>query len=414
MAPRDDLYNEMMAAGAQLDRRWLVPASGFLVLSGAVAFISGILGPQPERAWMAYLVNFVFWTGLACGAMLFSVVLTVTNARWGRSLKRIAEALGAFLPVSFVLFWVLYPGKDKIFPWIAHPIPEKAAWLNVPFLFARDGLGLFSLAAVALAITYHSVRRDLEVVAGGITKVGETEGKDERHGRALTCLAPVYGILYAFILTLIAFDLVMSLSPHWHSTLFGAYYFIGSFYAGLAALMILACLCVKTTGMGKFIQPAQFSNLGKLMMGFCLVAGDFFFTQFLVIWYGNLPEETHFIITRVRQATWEPLAWTVLIVCYVAPFVLLLNRKIKMKTGPMLALSAFMLVGMWLERFLLIGPSLWTAGNIPLGPLEITITAGFGGVMALCMMLFLKRFPVFPVGDPLFWESVEKASRDEA
>jgi Ni/Fe-hydrogenase subunit HybB-like protein len=420
----------MTAACRPIDRPWLKPAAGFLALAGAAVFVAGVSGAAPERAWQAYLVNFVFWTGLACGSLLFSVVLTITNARWGRPLKRIAEAPGAFLPVSFVLFWVLYLGKGKIFPWITHPVPEKAAWLNVPFLFARNGLGLFCLAAVGLAIIYHSVKRDQEAMAGSPLDLGETREGDERqgnephggerhqvqrngeqrHGRALSVLSIVYGILYAFILTLIAFDLIMSLSPHWYSTLFGAYYFMGSFYAGLAALMILAGLCVKTTGMGRFIRPLQFHNLGKLMTGFCLVTGDFFFTQFLVIWYGNLPEETHFVITRVRQATWAPLAWTVLIACYVFPFAVLLSRKIKTKLGPMLALSTLILSGIWLERLLLVAPSLWTADHLPLGMIEVAVTAGFLGLMTLCVILFLERFPVLPVGDPLFWELMSRDS----
>ena len=409
MRPGDDLYGKMLAAGPKAEGRILPVIFGLLILVGAAAFVAGIMGSQPERAWEAYLVNFVFWTGLACGSVLFSAVLTITNARWGRPMKRIAEAPGAFLPFGFLLFWVLYFGKEKIFPWIAHPIPEKAVWLNATFLFTRDGLGLLALTVAAMAIIYHSVRRDLNALALGIMDAQAAHDAGERHGRALVVLSPIYGILYAFVLSLLAFDLVMSLSPHWYSTLFGAYYFVGSFYVGLAALLVLCGLCVKTMHMDRFITVTQFHNLGKLLLGFCLMTGDFFYTQFFVIWYGNLPEETRFVITRAQSPTWQPLAWVVLIVCFAFPFAVLLSRKFKRKVGPMIVLCILILGGMWLERLLMVGPSLWKGDHIPVGAPEIAITAGFLGLMGLCVLLFFRRFPLLPLGDPLFLELMEKS-----
>ena len=112
------------------------------------------------RTWQAYLVNFLFWTGLAFGQICLLAVLNITGARWGRPLKRLAEAFGAFLPVGFLLFWILYLGKEHLFPWIRSPLPEKEAWLNVPFLFARDGTGILLLCLISMAMIYFSVRGD--------------------------------------------------------------------------------------------------------------------------------------------------------------------------------------------------------------------------------------------------------------
>ena len=281
--------------------------------------------------------------------------------------------------------------------------------MNVPFLFARDGIGLLVLTAVSLAIIYYSVKRDLEAIKEGLIIEQEDTSKANRYERVLGILSLVYGILYAFILSLIAFDLIMSLSPHWYSSLFGAAYFIGSLYTGLAALMILAGLSLRNFDLGQYLHPRQFHDLGKLILGFCLMTGDFFFTQFFVIWYGNMPEETEFVILRTRSVTWEPLAWAVLIVCFAIPFVVLLNRKVKMKPPAMVALSIIILVGMWMERFLLVAPSLWQGEHIPFGIPEILITAGFLGTVALCILLFLQRFPILPVADPLFREYLATA-----
>lgn len=389
-------------------RLWLVSIA--LVFAGATAFMMGVLGSEPTRAWQAYLVNFVFWTGLAFGTVLLSAILTMTNAKWGRPIKRLAEAPCSFLPVSVLLFAVLFLGKETIFPWIHHPSHHNQAWLTPGFLFLRNGIGLLLLTGVSIAMTYHSVKRDLKTLSGPAPR---NPSADDSHGRALAFLSPVFTFLYAVVLTLIAIDLIMSLDPGWVSTLFGAYYFIGSFYTGLAAVTILAAIAVKSMGLRHFILPKQFHDLGKLLLAFCIVTGDFFYVQFLVIWYGNLPEETRYVILRVRETPWESLAWAVLLVCFVLPFVVLLLRRIKLKPALMMSLSVLILIGMWLERFLLVAPSLWQGKQMPLGPTELLITAGFLGVMAMCLLGFFQRFPPLPVGDPLFQDFLEGMGQEK-
>jgi Ni/Fe-hydrogenase subunit HybB-like protein len=141
-------------------------------------------------------------------------------------------------------------------------------------------------------------------------------------------------------------------------------------------------------------------------LAFCLVTGDFFYSQFLVIWFGDLPHETRYVLLRVRESPWDLLAWTVLFVCFAIPFVVLLSRNLKQKPAFMMVLAVIILIGMWLERFLLIVPSLWKEGYIPLGLMELLITAGFFGIVALCVLLFLQKFPIFPLADPLFRENL--------
>ncbi len=383
------------------------------VLTGVCTFLFGVNSSQALRTWQAYLVNFVFWTGLAFGTVLVSACLTMTKARWGRPIKRLAEAPGAFLPVSFALFWVLYFGRETIFPWLHESLGHKAAWLNLGFLFARDGICLLVLTVVSLLLIYHSVRGDMRATSAGLTTPPGDEGLIEKSRHSQSILAPAYAILYAFILTLIAWDLIMSLDPEWVSTLFGAYYFVGSFYTGLAAVMVLAALSVRKEVFRKFIQPKQFHDLAKLMFAFCVVTGDFFYAQFLVIWYGDLPDETKFVILRVHTAQWQPLAWFVLIVCFALPFIVLLSRKIKMKPIAMMAIGIVILAGMWFERFLLVVPSTWRAETFPLGPIEILITMGFFGIMALCLLFFFSKVPMLPVSDPLFREPLEGARGED-
>ncbi len=381
-----------------------------ITLAGIGAFLAGIGGPQSLRVWQAYLVNYVFWTGLSFGAVLFVAVLNLTDARWGRSLKRLAEGLGAFLPASFLLFWVLYFGRGEIFPWVREPVPEKAGWLNVGFLFARDGVGLFLLTLLSMALIFFSVKADREFINRPLGSADPAGGKPWKAQRVLS---PVIGILYAFVLSLLAFDLIMSLDPHWSSTLFGAYYFMSSFYAALAALVLVSHLLRRTHGLQEYIHPHHLHDLGKLLFAFCLFTGYLFYVQFLVIWYGNLPEETKYIILRVRFTPWEPLGWTVLGMTFILPFLVLLRRKGKMNPAVMIPVSLVVLGGMWLERFILVAPSLWKEKGLPLGLLEILITAGFFGVMALSLTVFLQRVPLLPVSDPLFREAMQPHEEKE-
>jgi Ni/Fe-hydrogenase subunit HybB-like protein len=381
--------------------KWSLLFGGLLVV-GAVSFVMGISGPQAQRVWQAYLVNFVFWFGMAAGSILFVAVLNMTHARWGRPLKRLAEALGAFLPVSFILFWLLYAGRASLFPWI-HDLPHgKERWLNVPFLFARDGIAIFLLAAVAMALIYFSVRADLVRYSDGRAPDPDVSWKRQ------IVLSPVLAILYALVMSLVAFDLVMSLDPHWTSTLFGGYFFVGSFYVALAALTLLSGLLRKTSALEPLLRRRHFHDLGKLLFGFCMMTGYLFYAQFLVIWYGNLPEETRYVIQRIRQAPWSPLPWIILGICFAVPFFMLLSRKLKMSAGGLMGISMIVLIGMWLERFFLVAPSVWRATELPLGLIELCITAGFLGAVGLTLTLFLKTFPLLPVSDPLFQEEMKK------
>jgi hypothetical protein len=291
------------------------------------------------------------------------------------------------------------------------PVPKKEAWLNTGFFFIRQGACLFLITAAALGMVFTGIRSDRRMLDGSPGQYDAAAGEPYRRPRMI--LSAVYAIFFGFLLTLTAFDLIMSVDPHWYSTLFGAYYFIGSFFTGLAFVLIISFIAGRYLGMRDFIQPLQLHNMGKMLLGFCLLTADFFYAQFFILWYGNIPEETSFILDRVRAIPWEPVAWTVLIVCFALPFTLLLSRRIKLRHDLMVILCGVILTGMWLERFLLVVPSLWKNDRLPLGILELFITLGFLGIMGLCVWLFLRRYPLMPVSDPLFWKGLERISADE-
>ncbi|HVN23978.1 MAG TPA: hypothetical protein VMT71_08395 [Syntrophorhabdales bacterium] len=381
---------------AKIPAVWLA-ISALAVVVGVITFVVALSGNAAQRAWQVYLVNYLFWVSLSLGSVLFVAVLNLSKAMWARPFKRLAESLGAFLPVAFVLFWVVYAGRSRIFYWVLNPHPKRLVWLSTPFVFSRDGFALLAMILLALALMYYSVRSDRQWL-----KDPSDGAKWQGSWRAQIILSPIYAIVYCYGLSLIGFDLIMSLDPDWYSTLFGAYFFTASFYIALAAIALLLYLSLARFGIGRFIRERQLHDMGKMMLGFCLFTGYLFYAQFLTIWYGNLPDEVKFVIMRVKLGPYNTLAWIILGAIFLLPFFTLLSRRIKVHPVPMAVLSIIILIGMWLERFILVVPSTWKTASVPLGFVEVLVTIGFAGLVALCLALYLRMVPLFPVSDPLF------------
>jgi hypothetical protein len=375
-----------------------------LTLLGFGAFAVQVFGANAARAWQAYLINFLLWSAIAQGGLLFSAVMHLTKARWSGRMQSLAESFAAFFPLSLLLFLVLFLGKDYLFPGLHGEARALKIWLNLPFLFSRDLVGLLVLYGLGLAYTFYALRLRAGSGAGGgwigsLVRRGWTgsENAVERCRRRMTTLSVLYILVYSFILTLIAFDLILSMEPPFYSTLFGAYAFAKAFYLGLLALMVVAGFHYLRRGEDSGLRPSDFHDLGKLILAFCLVWADFFYVQLLIIWYGNVSEETHYLIKRVMLFPWRPLAWTVFLMGFVIPFFVLLNKRLKERPLVMLPLCVFVIVGLWLEHLLLVGPSLNPqAATLPVGLGDILITLGFLGLMAFAVTLFLRWF-LYPV-----------------
>lgn len=386
---------------------------------GAGAFAYQLATGHEEAAWQSYLVNFLLWSGMAQGGLLFSAVMRLTQAKWPGSLSGLAESFAAFFPLSFVIFVCLFAGKAHVFPWQSLDLQGKEVWLNIPFLFVRDGIGLLILYGLGFLYLYDAMKLRIMSRQGAIENIdpGEKDHLDEKswsgriHGflisrilnhspdqlkiqKRLTQTAALYIAAFAVILSLLGYDLVMSADPHWVSTLFGAYTFVKAFYVGLGGLIILAWFYQGQLKNGSGLTASQFHDVGKLFFAFCLLWADFFYVQFLVIWYGNLPEETSYVITRTMMPPWNLLAWIVFIVCFVVPFFILLNKKVKTKPGVMMVICSLVIMGIWFEHHLLLGPALnQQATAIPLGVTDGLIFLGFLGLMVFSVTRFLDFLP---------------------
>lgn len=369
---------------------------------GVVAFGLGVW-IHPQRAWQAYLVNWLFWSGVALSGTTFAAILNLVKARWAGPLRYLAEALAAWLPVSFGLFVLLVFGTAYLFPWLHEPVKAKQSWLNTGFVFFRAFCALAILYTLSLVFVYYSLRpranrlpaqtqRWLAAVLEMLRRDWrDAETEQTRSRRVLGLLSPVFLVLYAVLFSLIGFDLVMSLDPHWISTLFGAFWCVGNLYAGLAVLMVGA-LGARKLGLQELPTPAESHDLGKLIFGFCLLWTYLFWCHYLPIWYANLPEETGFVLRRLSSQPWAAVSLVVLTLNFLIPFPVLLSRRVKQRPTALAGLGLVIGLGMWLERYVLVVPSLWQPTSLPLGVLELCLLAGFSGSYALAFLGFVRVF----------------------
>jgi hypothetical protein len=288
--------------------------------------------------------------------------------------------------VSVVLFVGLFIGRDHIFTWLHEPRPDIGGWLTTKWFFLRNG----AILVVLSWLTWRFVGRDLapdvrELATGEVVDRKEDADNISRDAAILL-------LAYAFGYSLLGYDLVMSLAHKWVSNLYGAFYFMGSFLAGLMTLAIFG-VWMRRVSLGDIFSSKQQHDLAKLCFGFTVFWAYLMWSQFLVIWYGNLPEETYFIFYRLYGA-WRPVGIAVFSLVFLIPFVGLLGVRPK-KYGPSLVAFALVsLVGIWLERYLEIVPSVNHGAGPALGIPEIGTGLFFLGLFLLSWAWFARKYPI--------------------
>jgi Ni/Fe-hydrogenase subunit HybB-like protein len=352
-----------------------------LAVLGIVAFLYGVTRPEPARVWGIYLVNLLFWSSFAITGPALAGMIQVTEGRWSPSIKRIALTTAGFLPVSLVLFVVLFFGRSALYPWVTEPIPIKAAWLNVPFMALRIGLGSLLLYWVAMRLVKAILVED--------EPGQDTQAAIDRRYR----LSSVLLVLYMIVLSLWGFDLLMSLDPRWYSGLFGGYYVVTSMYPGFG---LVTYLTIRSNERGlTHVAPTAIQDVAKLTFALAVFWMYFFFSQYLVIWYGNVPAETRFIARRFFSQPWGGIAWAIFIIGWLIPFSYLLKRltgRPPERHQVFKVILFFGWIAIFVERMLLVFPALLRDNTVPIGPVEVLVTLGFFAVFVLSRNWFIGRY----------------------
>ena len=389
--------------------RIAIPA---LIIIGAIAFAAALVVDAP-RAWRAYHFNWLYFTTIAQGAVILAVVVSIAKGMWSRPIRRIALAFSAFLPIAYLaVLPILFIGAEHIFPWIDHPVAGKDVWLNQPFMAARVLLGLGVLFTVSLVFAYTALRPDMEQLRphvpprlqgmyGWFVRGWRGQEVEEFHAhKRLAVLAPVTALLFALVMGLLTWDFVMSLEPYWFSTLIGPFVFMGGFLGGIMATAIVAISLRDRLDLHEWIGYSTLHDLGKLGFGFTVFWGYLFFSQYIVIWYGLLPLEQSFVIHRFTPP-FRIIAQLVGLFIFVIPFFGLMGVTAKRTPAIFVTFASISLLGLWLERYLLIYPSLWIgAEELPFGWQEPGLLLLFTGLFLASISWFLTRFPLFQVWQP--------------
>ena len=383
---------------------------GGLAILGLILFVRALSAGQADRAWQLFHVNWLYFTGLAAGSVAFAAVQKITNAKWSGLVIRFAEASVAFLPVSFLAFLLIFTvGYEAVYGPMEHALHElshgKALWLSHRFMMARLFVGLVVLYAVGWWLIRADLIPDLFATRGAAgpgrrslfdrwtRHYDGTPAGAAAHDVRIYRLAPTYAVLYAIVMSMIAFDGIMALQPHWFSNLLGGWYFMGSFLGAHMLLALMMMYGASHLGIADLVSPKQRHDLGKLCFGFTVFWTYLMWAQFLVIWYGNLPEETGFVFARL-WGNWLPVGRAVLLGMFIIPFFGLLGVAPK-KFRVTLALFATISLGsLWLERYLLVMPSVSALPGPVIGVPELGPTFLMLGLYLLAYAVFARTFPM--------------------
>lgn len=406
-----DALRERLADRAVAGRWGAFTSAGLLLTAaGLVAFVVTLLTGDATRAWQVFHVNWVFWTGLAGGSIALTAVHKIANAKWSGVILRFSQAAVAFLPISFLGLLVIFTaGYSAIYDHMQHELhglPHgKEVWLSYPVMLARLVVGLGALFWVGWALIKADLLPDLHAVRDRVdekrralydrllARFDATPAGHAAHETRIHRLAPAYVVLYTVVFSAVAFDAVMALQPHWFSNLFGGWYFMGSFLGGHTLLALLMIYGARHLGVDDLVSPKQRHDLGKLVFGFSVFWTYLMWSQFLVIWYGNMPEETGFVFARL-WGDWRPIGATVFAGMFLIPFAGLLGEAPKKNRLTLGLFALVSLTALWIERYLLVMPSIAEHNGPQFGLAEVGPTLLFAGLFLYSYARFARTFPM--------------------
>jgi len=393
-----------------------------LILLGIGIFSWGLLLQDKEnvlRTWQVFLINTVFWAGIAHSGIFFSVIWQLTDAKWGRPFKRISEACAGFLPYSFIMFVIVFFGSDILYEWthspfLHHGVAVKAGWLNLPFFISRNIFWLVLMYGLSWWFVKTSIKPDIALARkllgsewGGafadkmLSGYGKHEDEVIRLEKLSRKIAPALAIIYAIGGSFLAWDFVMTLDQEWFSTLFGIFFIIGNMHAFLGLMLFVSVSVRKKFNLEDYITINRLHDLAKMVFAFSLLWAYMGYSQYLVIWYADLPEETPFLVIRSMTKPWDLMFLLLIIAVFVIPFLGLLPKTFCRLPNYIRVMGLWVAIGQWFAVYLLVVPSLQHYGhyNILLGLQELFITLGFLGIFIITYLNFLRKVTILPISD---------------
>ena len=366
------------------------------MLLGALTFLVGVF-TKNDRVWTAFLVAFFYFASLSLGGLFFTAIQHVTNAGWSVTVRRVSESFVAFLPVAAVAAVVIFLGSKKLYMWMNPAIVSedsilqaKTGYLNGTFWIIRWVLFFGLWMWFAKLIVGRSLEQD---------KTGDANLTLKNLGTSVKFLL-FFALSYSFF----SVDALMSLQPHWFSTIWGVYCFAGLFQSTIAFLIILIVWLMKNGSLNGFVNENHLHDLGKFLKAFTIFYAYIGFSQFMLIWYANLPEETEFYLERMHGG-WLYVSIALAVFKFIVPFLALLPRAAKRNPAHLVAVSLLVLAAHYLDVYWIVYPN-FNDNALVFSFWEILVFLGFLGAFVLMVTRFLSKNNIVPIKDPRLHESL--------
>ncbi|TMQ16975.1 MAG: hypothetical protein E6J91_10870 [Deltaproteobacteria bacterium] len=366
---------------------------------GVIAFAVGLI-LSPERTWLNLLVDGFLVLALGVIGIFFMASQRLASSKWWAPIRRIPEAFSLLLPVAAVLMIVLAFGFHKLYPWVDPSSPElvdehpliragRLTYLSPAFVYVR-------MVVIVGLWTFFALRMR-KISLGGDASAEAGLSAHARLYRYSGAFAPLFALTFAMA----SYDWVISLEPKWFSTMFSVYVFAGAFVEGIAAVALVTVILKRKQLFGpegKVVDTHVVQTLGTMILAFSTFWGYIWIAQYLLVWYGNIPEEAFWYLER-NNGGWLPLLLGSFAVSWVIPFFTLLPIGSKRSLKMMMGMSIFVLAGRWLDLYILVMPSKESSPQF--GPLEIGMAAGAVGLVWLVVIRGLSRAPLIPPHEPV-------------
>ena len=397
----------------------LVALLGSVVVAGLVAWLwqmwngFGVAGLNNPVYWAFYITNFVFWIGISHAGTLISAILRLVNAGWRRPVTRCAEVITAFALMIGAMFPIIHLGRPWLAFWLIPYPSNRQIWPNFRSPLVWDFFAISTYLTGSVLFLVLPMIPDFALVRDrttglrsriyGLLALGwrGTPKQWHRLESAMQIMAIAIIPVAVSVHTIVSFDFSMAPVPMWHSTIFGPYFVAGAIFSGIAGLIIAMAALRKFLHLEDYLHPVHFQNLGKLLLMMSLLWGYFVFAERLTVWYGNGSAEVQ-VLRATQTGSFAPLYWTMVVCNFVVPFTILSLRRLRTITGCVIA-SFGVCIGMWLERFLIVVPSLshkylpYAWGTYRPRPVEIIITVATFAAMTLLYVLFSKFVPIISI-----------------
>ncbi len=372
--------------------------NNLLLLTGigvAVSVVGVIFVPQ--RMWPNLLLANYYLIGLGVAAGVFIALLYVSNAGWATVIRRIPESMTSVLPVGAIAMLVIMLGIPVLYEWSHadavqhdHLLSQKTPWLNVPFFVVRTVFYITLWIVFIFYVVRLSLRQDQD---GNIL-----------HTKRSKTASAIFLVVFGLTFTLASMDWIMSLEPHWYSTIFGIYNFAGTFLNGLATITLLVLLLKRMGILEHVVTSDHLHNLGKLIFAFSTFWMYIWFSQYLLIWYANIPEEVVYLVHR-QKGSWLVFTIVNVIFNWVIPFVALLPAWTKKNEGLLFRICIILMIGHWIDLFwMILPPFMHEAPVVNIWELA-PIMASLSGFFYLTFRALSKK-NLIPLRDPMIIESL--------